>query len=569
MNSRKPAFGLYDLVLTQDLKAILDQFSAGALPKTSPLGRQENPDFYLHQHLGVLIKRVLDRTSKDDKVARVNEVVNALAALAPDIVTARDLVTPEILEALLRHSELQQERLKHTPGIPLSRSALLTNAHDEQKVGSELAREIYWADRIDCLCAFIKWSGLQQLSSSLKAFLTRGGRLRVITTTYMQASDWRAIDELVRMGAQVKISYDSAATRLHAKAWLFHRDTDFTTAYIGSSNLSESALMHGLEWNVRVSKVDARPIVNKFAAAFDTYWEDARFERYDGRREHQERLKEALKKSTDTILIGELHPYDFQEEILQRLEVDRFVHGRMRNLVVAATGTGKTVIAAIDYRRLCVRKEHKRRLSLLFVAHREEILKQSRNTFRLALRDDSFGELLVGGHKPEHGTHLFASVQSLAHVDLTRIDATRFDIVIIDEFHHAAAPTYERILDHFLPKYLLGLTATPERADGQSVLKWIGGRIAAELRLWDAISIGRLVPFRYFGVSDETDLSAVKWRRGQYDQTALTNLYTARRSAGKDHFEGHVRACAGCDQYAGDRLLCQCPARRTNGQALF
>ena len=435
-----------------------------------------------------------------------------------------DHVTPQLLESLLQQTGFQYERSRSKPSIPLSQSALLTNAQDEYLIGSELAKEICWADRIDCLCAFIKWSGLQQVLAPLRTFRKRGGRLRVITTTYMQATDQRALDKLVELGAHIKVCYDTELTRLHAKAWLFHRDTKFTTAYIGSSNLSGAALMHGLEWNVRVSNVDARPIVEKFEAAFGSYWEDSRFVPYD-RKTFAEVIGPPPKRDRSSFL--ELHPYDFQEEILQRLETERFVHGRMRNLVVAATGTGKTVMAALDYRRLRARPEHGGDLSLLYVAHRRQILDQSRETFRHALRDRAFGELYASGLRPEQGTHVFASVQSLARIDLTTVDPKRFDVVIVDEFHHAAAQTYDRLLKYLCPQYLLGLTATPERADEKDVLHWFDGRIAAELRLWDAISIRRLVPFKYYGVADGTDLAKVQWRRGQYDGLELTNLYTA------------------------------------------
>ena len=171
---------------------------------------------------------------------------------------------------------------------------------------------------------------------------------------------------------------------------------------------------------------------------------------------------------------------------------------------MAATGTGKTIVAAFDYRRLAQDGPLPR---LLFVAHRKEILTQSRDVFRSVLRDGAFGELFVDGHKPEEGRHVFASVQALAHVALDRIPPDSFDVVIVDEFHHAEAPTYRRLLEHLQPRELLGLTATPERSDGESVVKWFDGRIAAELRLWEALERGLLSPFQYFGVNDQTDLS--------------------------------------------------------------
>ena len=182
----------------------------------------------------------------------------------------------------------------------------------------------------------------------------------------------------------------------------------------------------------------------------------------------------------------------FQERLLEQVSIAREA-GRNWNLLVSAAGTGKTVMAAVDYARL---SRSLPRARLLFVAHREEILAQSLGTFRHALRDHGFGELWVGSQRPRRFEHVFASIQSLAASGLSHLAPDHFDIVVIDEFHHAPAATYRLLLDHVRPVQLLGLTATPERADGESVLQWFGGRIAAELRLWDAIDQRRLVPFQ-------------------------------------------------------------------------
>jgi superfamily II DNA or RNA helicase len=148
--------------------------------------------------------------------------------------------------------------------------------------------------------------------------------------------------------------------------------------------------------------------------------------------------------------------------------------------------------------------------------------------FRSAL---PFGELLVDGQRPSQWRHVFASVQSLAAVDPAGLAPDTFAVVIVDEFHHAAAASYERWLAHLQPNLLLGLTATPERTDGDDILHWFGGRIAAELRLWSALDQGLLAPFHYFGLHDGTDLSQIEWRRNGYDTGALTNLYTSDDAA--------------------------------------
>ncbi|WP_205162253.1 DUF3427 domain-containing protein [Arthrobacter roseus] len=387
------------------------------------------------------------------------------------------------------------------------------------------------ANRVDLLCAFVRWTGLRLLQPALDQLHDRGVHLRVITTTYMGATERRAIDELVtRYHADVKISYESQATRLHAKAWLFRRNSGFDTAYVGSSNLSQAALLDGLEWNVRLSSVGTPALLKKFEITFDSYWEQRAFQSYDPERDG-EKLDAALErnggrrtKMSDAATGLEVQPYLHQEEMLEDLEAER-IKGFNRNLVVAATGTGKTVIAALDYKRLA--ESAGRDLKLLFVAHRQEILKQSMRTYRDVMQDGAFGELYVGEHKPQQWKHLFASVQSLAGLGVEQFEPGYFDIVVIDEFHHAMAPTYRQVLDHFQPQQFLGLTATPERGDGVDVAKqFFDGRTASELRLWDALEADLLVPFHYFGVSDDVDLSQLEWNRGNYDTAQLDRLYT-------------------------------------------
>ncbi len=182
-----------------------------------------------------------------------------------------------------------------------------------------------------------------------------------MTTTYIGGTQREALDRLVRdFGAEVKVQYDAKRTRLHAKAWLFGRNTGFDTAYVGSSNLTTSAMLEGVEWNVRLSKAATPSLMDKFRATFDAYWNSPEFESYDPDRD-RDRLDDALleakgAKSSDRVTLSlswlEVRPYPYQQEMLDAIEVERVLHDRHRNLVVAATGTGKTVIAALDYRRL-------------------------------------------------------------------------------------------------------------------------------------------------------------------------------------------------------------------------
>jgi superfamily II DNA or RNA helicase len=197
---------------------------------------------------------------------------------------------------------------------------------------------------------------------------------------------------------------------------------------------------------------------------------------------------------------------------------------------VAATGTGKTVIAALDYKRTVqalVAEHPGRSARILFVAHREEILLQSLACFRAILRDQNFGDLLVGQHRPASLDHLFVSIQSFNARKLSEnISPEFYDFVVLDEFHHAEAPSYRRLLEWVRPRILLGLTATPERADGLDVLHHFGGHICAEIRLPAAINRKLLCPFQYFGLSDTVDLSRLTWQRGGYLRHELERAYT-------------------------------------------
>lgn len=388
---------------------------------------------------------------------------------------------------------------------------------------------------MDLLCAFVKWHGLRVLEEQLSELKRRQVPFRVITTTYVGATERRALDRIVRdFGGEVRISYETASTRLHAKAWMFHRNSGFSTAYVGSSNLSKTALLDGLEWNVRLSAVATPELMRKFEATFESYWADPAFESYDPDTDADRLDRELLNGSfssegRDVDLSGlDVRPYPHQALILEDLEAERTVHGRHRNLVVAATGTGKTVIAGLDYRNLVA--AHHRDLRLLFVAHRKEILEQARRAYRNILADGTFGELLVDGQRPQRWNHVFASVQSLNAQGLERIAPHHFDVAVIDEFHHAEAMTYRRILDHVQPIELLGLTATPERADGVNVKSFFDNRVASELRLWDALDTDILVPFHYFGIADNVDVSTISWRSGKYDTSELEDLYTGNEA---------------------------------------
>ena len=396
------------------------------------------------------------------------------------------------------------------------------------KLYTELQREIASSNKIWLMVSFIKKRGLELILPQLREFTDNGGQLKVITTTYMQATDYDAIIKLSKLkNTEIKITYDITSERLHAKAYVFLRETGFNTAYIGSSNISAQALDTGAEWNVKVTQIEQPKMMKTIMDAFNASWWAEDYETFVNGVDN-ERLKEALDKDFSneidlSSLKGLIHPFDYQNEILERLKFEREVRGHWRNLVVAATGTGKTVMAACDYKSF---KEQHERARLLFVAHREEILKQSLKTFQCLLSDYNFGEKWFGEEQPSSYEYLFASKDMLNnHLNELALPSDYYDYIVIDEVHHAAASSYRKIIDFFKPKVLLGLTATPERMDGEDILQDFDGSISAEIRLDDALNKGLLAPFHYFGITDAIDYSDIAWNRGQYDEIELTKIY--------------------------------------------
>ena len=521
--------GLYETILDAGLDERLGHVDSRLVDRRTL--RAADASDRIAQHLARSLRRALDCVPDSERVAVgvdvVRQLLGEVGARIPksNAADAAPLATGEALYGIGDWRPDGSVRMPLGPLIPLLDTTLLTNAPGEPRVGRQVLTEIQSADSIDVVMAFVRRSGLLPLAAALREHCDRGKPLRVLTTTYTGSTEAKALDLLADLGAQVRVSYDLSTTRLHAKAWVFHRRSAFSTAYVGSSNLTHSAQIAGMEWNVRVSGARNLDVIDKIEAVFESYWQGGDFVPYDP--EEFRRALERDKRSDDraqAISPLEIRLEPFQERLLELIAVSRG-QGHHRNLLVSATGTGKTVMAAIEHARL---RTTLPRARLLFIAHREEILDQSRATFRHAMRDFTFGEKWVGGSRPKAFDHVFASIQSLHADNIAHLAADHFDVVIIDEFHHAAAPSYQAVLERLSPRELLGLTATPERADGLPILQWFDHRIAAELRLWDAIEQHRLTPFAYYGIHDGLDLTSVPWRRGQgYDVAALTNVYTA------------------------------------------
>jgi len=520
--------GLYESLITRALEDRLADLPGKDVHRAM-VDDADAPEVLARHIRDVALRALREERNPDRRLALVNRLVASLGAEEASVSATQQLLAVVKSSAPGRPAHVLSDR----PSTPLSDAALLTNAAGEPGLGHEVRAELATADQVDVIMAFVKWYGLRLFEDRLVALRERGVPLRVITTTYMGATERVALDRLVRdFGAQVKVQFDSQRTRLHAKAWLFRRNTGFDTAYVGSSNLSRAAMLDGVEWNVRLSAVSTPALLQKFRATFDSYWNDATFETYEPDSD-RDRLDDALaeaagRRTHDRVTLTlsglEVRPYPYQQEMLDQLEVERVVHDRHRNLVVAATGTGKTVVAALDYRRLAANARALPRL--LFIAHRREILQQSLRTYREVLSNAGFGELYVDGQRPERWDHVFASVQSLTSYGIINIPPNTYDIVVVDEFHHAEATTYRRILEHLQPRELLALTATPERGDGLDVRAFFGGRTAVELRLWDALRADLLTPFHYFAVADGMDMTGIDWKAGAYDAGGLSKLFT-------------------------------------------
>lgn len=535
--------GLYEQVINKLIASELKQIDK--FISIEPIDTAEASKV-LSKYLSEMIEKRLEnmQDSKEDidgQISFVNRLVTFIKAETDDSTLdsyAIDEPARRLLAVIDKTNSIYSINGKADsirPETSISVSSLFTGAIHEPSMFSELKKEILSSDRIHMLVSFIKWSGLRLIIEELRSFTQRGGLLRVITTSYMGATDVKAIAELETLpNTEIKISYDTKRTRLHAKTYVFYRNTGFTTAYVGSSNLSNAAISSGLEWNVKITAKDLPDTLKKIEATYESYWNNDEFEFYND--QQRPRLAVALKaekidSSNGLQYLFDIHPYPYQQEILDKLIAERQVRNRYRNLIVAATGTGKTVISAFDYKRYC-KDNLGRQNRLLFVAHREEILKQSLECFRGVLKDANFGDLFVGVHRPTSIDHMFISVQTFNSQDFfEKTTQDYYDYIIIDEFHHAAAPTYQRLLTHYKPKILLGLTATPERMDGKSVLDYFDKRIAAEIRLPEAIERKLLSPFQYFGVTDTVDLDDLKWARGGYEKSELTKLYTLNQAS--------------------------------------
>lgn len=532
--------GTYENLITDGLKReMLTSSEKGLICKQEDIDGAESPNM-LTEHLSRIIRNRLsdENLTIEERAAFANRLIDFLGEEKEEKVVD----DKQMLAAVVSRQE--EARLKATNSTlvrPLTGfrvSNLFTGGQSHVSLSSEIERDIESADSICMIVSFLKLSGVNLIYDHLKRFCSNPQhRLRIITTTYCGVTDAKAVERLASLpNTEIRISYNTQIERLHAKSYIFERNSGFSTAYIGSSNLSKSAQTDGLEWNIRVTNVENPHIINAALATFDIYWNSHNFE--DFREGGIEKLYKELQKvrepklATDVLAKYTILPH--QKQILDKLAVIR-EGGVRRNLIVAATGTGKTVISTFDYKVFTEQTEGTHRL--LFVAHREEILKQSRRTYRSVLLDANFGDIWVGDSRPQNGIdHLFISVQtfnSKYERIFSGLPADYYDYIVIDEAHHLVADSYRKIISKFTPKLLVGLTATPERMDGVSLLPDFDNQISAEIRLPKALDEGLLTPFQYLCISDETDLTDEELMQGdRYVATKLTEKLCNRQRVG-------------------------------------
>ena len=526
--------GIYESLIYEALKKKLENLSDKYV-FTDSIDAGEAPKLLTNYIAKILISLLSDDSlfeSLEERFRFVNDILSYIdkkwqCDIDDSLLTNQEELLSGIVDMAGLTSEQAKQRVTIRPLSGYTVSNLFTGSNTDLSIDGEIERDIKTSDEIYWIVAFVRFSGVRIFENALREFLAKpNAKLRLITTTYMGASEPKAVDFLKQLApgkVEIKVSYNCELDRLHAKSYIFVRDSGMSTAYIGSSNMSRSALTKGLEWNMRITNQENPHIIQKALATFDTYWNNENFEDYD----YNRFVKAIAERNEKTRSIGRViqryHILPHQKAILDKLTVEREIHHSNKNLIVAATGTGKTVIAAFDYKRFY---ESNQRHRLLFVAHRKEILEQSINTFSSVLGDSTFGELWVGNHRPSalgDLSHLFISIQSFnSNLDtFRRCGSDYYDYIVVDEAHHSEAVSYQKVFDLYTPKILIGLTATPERSDGVNLSNF-NQRIAAELRLPEAIDNMLLSPFQYFCVGDRTtDLSHVPWAQGGYDEDEL------------------------------------------------
>lgn len=533
--------GIYEHIINQETdRKMQEAEQSGLVCVQQPIDGAESPQMLANYLANAIRQKLEDTEEQQDRVNLINRIM-----VDAGLIDDKQIVKPaDLLAEVMTQQQSALQNQSNTQTIrPISGfrvSNLFTGGSSALSLGEEIRREIASADEICFIVSFLKVSGVRILLDDLKKFCSREGtRLRIITTTYCGATQAKAIEQLAALpNTEIRISYNTDIERLHAKSYIFVRNSGMNTAYIGSSNLSKSAQTEGLEWNMRVTSVENPHIIKTALATFEMYWNSPNFEdfRIGGIEKFNKEIhRNIFHTETSDFVYQRYTLLPHQKQILDKLRVEREDRGNFKNLIVAATGTGKTVISAFDYQEFA--RTHSR-ARILFTAHREEILRQSLNAYRSVLQDANFGTLWVGANRPQEASeyeHLFVSISmfnSRFEEFFALLDSDFYDYIVIDEAHHSQADSYRKLFDHFQPQLLVGLTATPERMDGKDLRPDFGNRISAEIRLPQALQAGLLTPFQYLCISDDTDLSDDSlWSGQKYNIERLADKLCAKTRA--------------------------------------
>ncbi len=518
--------GIYEKLISQEVEIEIKEAKQYDLVcKTDKMDIAESPSI-LSKYLANLIGQKLQGEENiQNQVKYINSILHTCGVNE----SINEVKSEELLMEVMSKDKYRLQQESNTTTVrPISGfrvSNLFTGGNSQLSLGEEIRREIASADRISFIVSFLKVSGLRIFLNDLTNFCKQEGKsLRIITTTYCGVTEPKAMKMISELSnTEIRISYNTNIERLHAKAYIFERNSGMNTVYIGSSNLSKSAQTDGLEWNIRITNEESPHIIKTALATFEMYWNSPNFEnfRVGGIKKFNEELRRNDFHEDDKIVYQHYSLLPHQKQILDKLQVEREQHHNYRNLIVAATGTGKTVISAFDYSDFC-NKHNGMSNRLLYIAHRGEILEQSLSTYRSVLHKADFGTLWVGNYSPKEESdfeHLFVSVSmfnSRFEDFFKEFPEKYYDYIVIDEAHHSQANSYRKLFEHFNPQLLVGLTATPERMDGRDLRPDFGGRISAEIRLPQALQAGLLTPFQYLCITDNTDLRDDSLWDGRY-----------------------------------------------------
>ncbi len=523
--------GVYEHIVTRDLADRLQHIDP-ALIQHANLDPADAPDA-LARHIAALARRALHAVGGgDDKLHRqvelANRIADTIAVLSPQAATVDDQVTDakRLLHAIAAPpTPPAAPAFPIRPTTPLSTGALLVNGRHQPRIGHEVTHEMASADQVDLLCAFIKWHGLRQIERAIRDLIDRGGRLRVITTTYLGATDQRALDRLAELGADIKVSYETRTTRLHAKAWLFRRNNGTTTAYVGSSNLSKTALVDGVEWNVRISNMEQPYVIDTFTATFEDYWHDPAFEEYDPAGTPTGSAPRCAGSAATARRRPRSPTWTCGRTRTRRRSWPTSTPSGKSTAAGATSWSWPPARARRSWRRSttagCTARRPSTRCSSWRIRSRScgracRCSGRSWGTAASARRSSGAGRRSTGGTSSPRSSRCTGgrSTRGVRHGDRRRVPPRGSADVRATAGAAAAARTP-------------GIDRDPRPQRRRRRARWFDGRAAVELHLWEALERQLLAPFQYFGLHDDVDLSQLRWKRGQgYDPTELDGVYT-------------------------------------------